>query len=731
MDTTVAFRLGDCDVQPDDHSIHCKNGHIRTLQPKYMEVLVYLAKHYPRVIPRQELIKVIWDNNEYVGEKALTNTIWHLRQNLCQCISLSEQNQHAGDADTKNTSSNQSVIKTIRKSGYQLLIQPYWNSVSEQNQKDLNPEHKNAEAKQNIVSNTHTYKTMLLLVLCALGVFTVWTWLFPFVSNIEGSPSFTIQQITKDPGSEVHPAPSPDGRYVAYAWFAPDGRSNLFIKDLEQPQLAPKQLTFDGAQQRISVWSNDGQYLYFARDNKQASTCDIIKLKVITNQESKVAECARVGGYHYLDISPDDKFLAFRGYDAKTRNTGIYFLDLQIEGSTPVRFSCNKDCQHKDRSIAFSPNGKTLAVSRRNYWFSEDIVLIDLASNEEQILVTDEPDIAGLTWHQSGNYIIYATQRADVTRGFIVDVKTKQSTLFKTGEFLYPLIAKQTGDIFYQSQSERYFIEKLNLDSEVNSSSFPVIESEFSHLYPDYSVNANAIVYVSNESGFYELWMADSEGLNREQLTFLEKDVNYPRWSHDGTKVAFLAPIENTKSDKIHILDIASKQVSTLLSPYHLHNRPTWSYDDSAIISSVYTDEFKDLVKIKLSDGTSKRLTYDNGRYGVMISPDTIIYTRSREGLWKKRLDDDTSKRLLGKEFSARYSWIYNNGNIYFSQNEAEAKIYIKYDLVEQSFAQILRLPANRFGGYQEISINPNKQELLFTTGKSAQSDIKKLKLNF
>ena len=50
------------------------------------------------------------------------------------------------------------------------------------------------------------------------------------------------------------------------------------------------------------------------------------------------------------------------------------------------------------------------------------------------------------------------------------------------------------------------------------------------------------MVYVSNESGNYELWLANSDGTKRRKLTQLEKTIRYPKWSSDGTKIAFLAP---------------------------------------------------------------------------------------------------------------------------------------------------------------------------------------------
>ena len=82
MKFNQAFTIGNCQIIPIEYAIKFDEHEKQSLQPKFIEVLCYLAEHYPRVIPREELIENVWAGNIYVGEKALTNAIWHLRQNL-------------------------------------------------------------------------------------------------------------------------------------------------------------------------------------------------------------------------------------------------------------------------------------------------------------------------------------------------------------------------------------------------------------------------------------------------------------------------------------------------------------------------------------------------------------------------------------------------------------------------------------------------------------------------
>ena len=93
--------------------------------------------------------------------------------------------------------------------------------------------------------------------------------------------------------------------------------------------------------------------------------------------------------------------------------------------------------------------------------------------------------------------------------------------------------------MFYQQRGEHYHIASLQLNDKFATAPFPVLQSDFNHHYPHYSSIAKRIAYVSNESGYYELWTANQLGSDRKQLTNLKQSIRYPHWSHDGTKIAF------------------------------------------------------------------------------------------------------------------------------------------------------------------------------------------------
>ncbi|MCP4991124.1 MAG: hypothetical protein GY928_35245 [Colwellia sp.] len=736
MTANTSFIINQYLVIPTEFSIKIADGDKQSLQPKFIEVLVYLAENHGRVVPREELINNVWGQNSVVGEKSLTNAIWHLRKKLI-CDDTEEE-----------------IIKTIRKAGYQLMPEPQWQSTPSSSTKkktpkpeliessinysvdssindtvECNSESSTAASSENNDSktfsestNTSNHNSTYVLVALVILLLTLL-----LIQQLPGDKTQQITAITKHPGSELFPAPSPDGRYVVYSQISANQPTNLYMQDTHQPQLAAKQLTFDEASQGHSVWSNDGQYLYFSRKNKTNGSCHYIQLDISSQQEIQLATCPMQGGYYYLDISPDDKTLAVYNDDAKAPRTGIYFIDLASDNFEMTRFSCASDCNYKDRDMAFSPDGQYLAVTRRINRLSENIYLINLQTKATEQLTFDEGDIVGMSWFDDSQNLTYAVQRADTRFGFIIDIENKISTPLDLTGFSYPSIAKQSQQLYYQEREDNSSLVSLQLNDAIANSPFPVLQSDFTYESPDYSAVNNLVVFSSNESGFDELWLAKPDGSERKQLTTLKLNIRYPKWSHDGKKVAFLAPLPNNEGDSIYIYSIKEDRISLLNSPFRQHNRPSWSSDDSEIISAIYGDHHTDIYSINISDLSTKRLTFDGGRYGLMTSKNTLLYSKLEKGLWQKSIDnEEVAKQVIpSKDFNAIYAWTYNKEHVYYQKVVDDHYQLVFYDLQKQLVMPLVRLPLDTISKNDSLTYIEAQDRLLYTSSSFPQANIK------
>jgi Tol biopolymer transport system component len=254
--------------------------------------------------------------------------------------------------------------------------------------------------------------------------------------------------------------------------------------------------------------------------------------------------------------------------------------------------------------------------------------------------------------------------------------------------------------------------------------------SDFSHHSPDYSEKHKRFAYVSNESGYYELWSANTKGEARKQLTQLKKNISYPSWSHDGSHIAFLASGEDNKHDNIYIYSLQTQKVSIVQSPFQRHNRPTWSLDDKNIISAIYSDEFTDIFGISIEDGKTERLTFDSGRYGIMNSASTMLYTKPRRGLWQIDLsnkDTPPVKIIDGKQFTSLYAWDYHQGKVYFNKRHSDHHAVMLFDIDTNESKPMFKLPLTSFYRSNVINYIADQDSLIYTRSSYPQADIKVL----
>lgn len=697
------FKIGKCQVTPSEFTLQFEDESKQSLQPKFIEVLCYLAKYHPRVIPRSELIDNIWGSDSYVGDKSLTNAIWHLRKNLTLA------------------NGNEEVIETIRKAGYRLLVKPQWQeNADEKSAVDVNEHQNTKQHNHNKISFKKLQSFIVSIVLILLIVSYVYYQKVPTQQE-------TISLITQHPGSELFPSPSPDGRFIAYSQISINKPNNIFIKDTLQPELAPKQLTFDQALEGHSAWSNDGKYLYFSRKDKLKKICHYVQLHVQSHQEKYLADCPMSGRYYYLDISVDDQTLAINSFRKGDNESGIYLVDLTNLESHPKRFSCNKKCNYKDRDMAFSPDGKFIAVTRRINRFNENVHLVNLADNSSEQLTFGEEDIVGLSWHPDNKKIVYATRRAGVRNGFVFDIDNKTTKALNLAGFSYPNFAKKSKQLYFQQREENYYLASLQLNSTIAQSPTPVVQSTFNHTDPDYNSENKRVAYISNESGFDELWSTNVDGSERHQLTHLKKNIRYPEWSHNGNKIAFLAKNNHEAGDSIYIYSLKNKNLTVLPSPFTQHNRPSWSWNDDKIISAIYGDKFTDLFSISITDGLTERLTFDGGRYGVMESPASLIYTKTKKGLWQKKITNHQSSKniISGTDFNTRYSWSYHNDKVYFHKADEDHHQIVVYNFDKKITTPLVRLPLNSFSSNDALTYITEHNQLLYTGVNYPQANIK------
>ncbi len=130
------------------------------------------------------------------------------------------------------------------------------------------------------------------------------------------------------------------------------------------------------------------------------------------------------------------------------------------------------------------------------------------------------------------------------------------------------------------------------------------------------------------ENRFCQLWLIDAESGEFVQLTADERDYSQPRWSWDGTHLAYTCATREMDvplgHGQIEIMDLMTGNANLLLPAWNgLAHSPQWRRDDGAIVFTGHNSPppvnnriFSHVWHHELATGISRDLSQDRERGG-------------------------------------------------------------------------------------------------------------------
>jgi dipeptidyl aminopeptidase/acylaminoacyl peptidase len=150
---------------------------------------------------------------------------------------------------------------------------------------------------------------------------------------------------------------------------------------------------------------------------------------------------------------------------------------------------------------------------------------------------------------------------------------------------------------------------------------------------PCWSPDGSRLAYISDRSGYYELYVFDVATGAERRITRVEHDLSHPAWSPDGRQV--LCIINRNGAFDIVMVDAESGAMSDVRAAYGVHTRPQWL--DADTITFEYEDPSHppELFRLDPASGQAEQLTFAGppalDRLNL-VAPERVSYT-SFDGL--------------------------------------------------------------------------------------------------
>lgn len=129
-------------------------------------------------------------------------------------------------------------------------------------------------------------------------------------------------------------------------------------------------------------------------------------------------------------------------------------------------------------------------------------------------------------------------------------------------------------------------------------------------------IASTRIAFVSNRTGYKEIWAMDFDGANQQQLSSMRSIALTPRWSPDASRIAFTCyrrGPDRVTSAQICMHSIETGKSVAFVAYRGTNSAPAWSPDGSKLMfmSSMHGDP--ELFEVDSLGTSPKRITYSAG----------------------------------------------------------------------------------------------------------------------
>ncbi len=657
MSGNESFEVGDCLVEQGLDRIS-RGSEAVTLRPQVMDVLVYLASKGGQIVHADELLENLWPE-KVVTSASVYNCITELRHAFLDC------------------DDGQPYVDTVPKRGYRLVapITGLKRSKAAASQIDASP----FSRRKGFIIIGALSSVIVLLVVDNYVVRPDRTIVSDGPPMVSGSTRLTRSQVTLPPVASPIPMVTDGSRIFFSDWgtgtlgmlqMPVSGGEAVRIPPMFDNGLraTPSALMPDGSHLVITAWPpgkfehtlwqwpivggaprqiGDGLRATYSADGQQIFYFDDSANMFIANADfTENRELGPAPGWvHWPAFSPDGSRIRF---EATTDLSAIW--EISIDGSNLHRLLPEWEFTNHCCG-SWTPDGKYYVFEATRDYRTQ---LWAIREQDAQS-VDDSPT------------------PVQITAG---PLDFKRPTIVEDGKKILVLGWQLRGEVVrYDSEIERFV-------------SIPGLES-LSAEWLSWSRDGESLAYVSYPEA--DLWVSNSDGSRRVQITNPPMRAADPNWSPDGTRVAFVGWLPGQKW-QIYIVSSEGGRARPITEENNGESSPTWSPDGSLLAFSADSKDKVQLLDVAADmvseiEGTDELLSprwSPNGRYLATESNHSLVLFDRATGSKETLLED--------VELAAHY-WANDGQFIYYHDPfwRAQDRAIYRVDIRDKTVDKIAR----------------------------------------
>ncbi|MEP7042395.1 MAG: winged helix-turn-helix domain-containing protein [Dokdonella sp.] len=702
------------------------------LTSKAVAVLIELVRHAGSTVTRDQLFDRVW-TGRFTTPDVLTQAIKELRRAFAD--------------DSKPPL----YIETIPKVGYRLIARVlvleaqdgglFLERTAVQSINDDEGPGDEAAAVRPDATQTmppmrtrRTWRVGALLAVAGVLAVGAIAWLAHYsarapLSAAVAAPKWQasdVRALTSDPGAERRPRLSPDGTRVAFGVLdEKTGFDRIVVRSIEPSQLV--HITIGANEhEALPAWSPDGMRIVYER--LRGSGCAMYVASSLGGGEHEVGTCPDYL-VNYYDWTPDGTgvLTAERALDG-SRELALTRLDLAT--GTKQLLNYQRDAQDQDLEPRYSPDGHRIAFRRGISPYS-DLYVMDASGGPVRQVTRLSARIRGFTWTRDGRGLVFASNHAGPMALYALDIESGHVQALGVSPAEAPDAARGSDALVYEIPRTHSGLARLALDAGASPARLlaPSTGNDYS---PMLSPSADRVVFVSDRSGQYQLWLYDEASDKARPLTNrADTAFTSPRWRSDGNAV--LAIERGADHRKLVEIDLATLRQRVISRPDENVLLGDYGIDaDSYLLVAGISGRDNELMQVEHAGQPGERhttLLKSVAEFELDPSSRSIYYTpTAQSGLFRFDLDTAVTQLVSPKITSVSANWHLVDGRIWYI-GDIEVMSANLHELDPASGADRVISPLKALMRDLHFSVMPDRKAIVAVPFGAEDTDIGMLQL--